>query len=86
MVLEFIQGDISLEKFAHAIRKRRQLERYYSYIKRNPTNKLSKNKQKFIRRVFFYWQLRNFDQLVAKFKRKLGKSLKKQKILLHLFS
>lgn len=78
LVLQFIQGDVKLAEFAKAIRKRRNIERYYSYMKRNPTKKLSKQKLKFIKRTFIFWQLCNLNQITAKFKRKWGKSLKKR--------
>lgn len=78
LVSQFVGNTIDPVQFAGDMRSRRNIERYYSYMKRNPTGKMSKQRQRLVRRHQMGWQLRNVDVLFAKVTRKWGKSLKRR--------
>jgi len=82
LILQFITDKINPEEFAKQSRKRKKLERYYSYLQRNPTKKNSTKRKKIVRYYFIRWSLKNMDKIFQKHRVKIKKSLRRKTELL----
>jgi len=78
LVLSFIKDDINPMEFAINARGRKDLERYYSYLKRNPTKKNTAKRRKVIKDSFLNWNLKNPTAPINKILSKLTKGVKKR--------
>ncbi|MGF1756611.1 hypothetical protein L4D76_01425 [Photobacterium sagamiensis] len=78
IVLKFVTNEVKRSEFEKAMRARRNIERYYSYMARNPTKKLTPRRLKVIRYYFLMWHLKNPTQFILKWKKKWQKSLMKR--------
>lgn len=77
LVQRFIADNIDETEFSINARKRKHLERYYSYLKRNPTKKNTKKRKRIIFYRFFIWNIKNPEATVKKMILKWRKSIKK---------
>ncbi|NRB79275.1 MAG: hypothetical protein HRU38_11500 [Saccharospirillaceae bacterium] len=78
LVIDFINNDISHVEFNNAMRERRNVERYYSYMARNPTQKLTTRRRKIIRHHLLMWHLAHPTYFIHKFTTKWRKSIRKR--------
>lgn len=78
VVLQFVNNKIDHLEFVKVARRRRNLERYYSYIARNPTHKNTPRRKKIIRYYLLQWNLKHPKQIFLKLKKKWSKSLTKK--------
>ena len=80
LVLQFINSDgIDKNEFYSQIRKRKQLERYYSFLARNPTGKQTLKQRRVIRYYQLVWSLNNLGRIKDKITLKLTKSIRKKR-------
>lgn len=78
LVLQFIKNKINPKLFAIEARKRKNLERYYSYLKRNPTKKNTVRRKEIILYRFIKWNIANPTASIQKVVFKLKKGVKKR--------
>ncbi|HIF9184642.1 TPA: hypothetical protein ACX6PV_001606 [Photobacterium damselae] len=77
-IRDFIVGKIDTENFYRSAKKRKNIERYYSYLLRNPTNKLTKKRINIIKYHAVKWYLTHPYHTLRKPITKWIKSLKKR--------
>lgn len=78
LVVDFIANDIHVFEFNLAMRDRRSIERYYSYMARNPTNRSTIRRRKIIRVRWLMWHLENPTYFIHKISTKWRKSIRKR--------
>jgi len=78
LVMAFIANDINHMEFNQAMRGRRRVERYYSYMARNPTQKLTPSRLNIIRRHLLSWHLAHPTYFIQKLSTKWRKSIRKR--------
>ncbi|AWK84089.1 hypothetical protein [Photobacterium damselae] len=77
-IRDFIVGQIDTENFYRSAKKRKNIERYYSYLLRNPTNKLTKKRINIIKYHAVKLYLTHPYHTLGKPIKKWIKSLKKR--------
>lgn len=78
LIFQFINDDIDEFLFSKAVRQRRNITRYYSYMMRNPTKKNTQKRKSIIRTYQVKWSLNNMNLLVDSFLKKRKKSINKR--------
>ncbi|SQD80152.1 hypothetical protein [Moritella yayanosii] len=78
LVMAFIANDINHAEFNKAMRGRRSVERYYSYMARNPTQKLTPSRLNIIRRHLLRWHFAHPTYFIQKLTTKWRKSIRKR--------
>ncbi|MFT7006454.1 MAG: hypothetical protein ACJAXJ_000962 [Colwellia sp.] len=78
LVVNFISDKINTDEFAKQSRKRKELERYYSYLQRNPTKKNSTKRKRIVSYYFILWSLQNLDKVFQKHRVKIKKNLRRK--------
>ena len=78
VVLQFVNNKIDHAEFVKYARLRKGLERYYSYMARNPTQKNTRRSKKIIKAYLRKWNLKHPKQILLKLKNKWSKSLTKK--------
>lgn len=82
VVLSFISGIEIYSWYYKSLKGRRGIERYYSFLLRNPTGKNSKNRNRIIRKKYILFIINNPGLLMTKWKVKLMKSARRINIKL----
>ncbi|WP_131541628.1 hypothetical protein [Photobacterium profundum] len=75
LIRDFIGNHIVAEEFYQAMRERKSTERYYSYMKRNPTGKNTKSRKRIIIIAWLRWNLSNPKKVLNKLYKSARKRL-----------
>ncbi|MEH6534675.1 MAG: hypothetical protein V7735_25545 [Photobacterium frigidiphilum] len=75
LIRAFIDNQIVDEEFYLAMRGRKSTERYYTYMKRNPTGKNTKSRRRVITTAWLKWNLSNPKKVLNKLYKSARKRL-----------
>lgn len=78
LVLAFIDNNLDETVFYHAMRQRRSIERYYSYMARNPTKKQTRKRKWLVKFYLLKWYVSDPTSVIKKMTGKWTKSINKR--------